>query len=73
MINEIAHKKIINCNKITELNKFVGKFLYKLKCKWENEVKNIVQGFRGNERGRLINRNTLLVSIEKNLYEIRTC
>ena len=40
---ETAQQKIISCNKITELER-LGKFLYKVNCKWENEVTKTVQG-----------------------------
>jgi hypothetical protein len=39
---EITRKQI-NCNNIAKLKK-KGKFGYKLKLKWENEVKKTVQG-----------------------------
>ena len=38
---EVAHKKIISCTKVTEL-KNLGKFLYKLKCRLVNQVKKAV-------------------------------
>jgi hypothetical protein len=40
---EIAYKKIISCNKVTEFKK-LGKCLYKVKCKEENDVIKTVQG-----------------------------
>jgi hypothetical protein len=41
MLNEgIAYKKIINCNNIIELRN-IGIFLYKIRCKWENSIKNL--------------------------------
>jgi hypothetical protein len=40
---EISHKKIISCTKIKELKNF-GTFLYKLKCRWENQAETTVQG-----------------------------
>jgi hypothetical protein len=40
---EISHKKIIRCTKIKELKNF-GTFLYKLKCRWENQAETTVQG-----------------------------
>jgi hypothetical protein len=41
---ETAHKKVISFTKITEL-KNLGRFLYKLICKWKNHVEKMVQGF----------------------------
>jgi hypothetical protein len=40
--NETAYKKIISCTKITEL-KHLGKFMYKSRCKWENQDEIPVQ------------------------------
>lgn len=45
MNEEISHKKISSCTKITEL-KNSGTFLYKLKCRWENQAGTTVQGVR---------------------------
>jgi hypothetical protein len=40
-LNEwIVFKKIINCNKIIELRN-IGTYLYKIKCKWENKIRNL--------------------------------
>jgi hypothetical protein len=36
---ELAHKKIINCTNTAELRN-LGRYLYKLKCKWEIELRN---------------------------------
>jgi hypothetical protein len=39
IINEdVAQKKIINCTNTVELRK-LGRYLYKIKCKWENIIK----------------------------------
>jgi len=40
--DETAYIKIISCTKIIEL-KHLGKFMYKLRCKWENQEKIPVQ------------------------------
>jgi hypothetical protein len=41
LLNEgIAYKKIINCTNITELRN-IGIYLYKIKCKWENKIRNL--------------------------------
>jgi hypothetical protein len=41
-LNEwIAYKKIINCTNITELRN-IGSYLYKIKCKWENKIRNLL-------------------------------
>jgi hypothetical protein len=47
---EIAYKKIISRNKVTEL-KNLSKYLYKVKGKWENEVTKNGAMSGGNERG----------------------
>jgi hypothetical protein len=40
MLNEwTAYKKVINCTNIIELRN-IGIYLYKIKCKWENKIKN---------------------------------
>jgi hypothetical protein len=40
-LNEwVAYKKIINCTNITELRN-IGSYLYKIKCKWENKIRNL--------------------------------
>jgi hypothetical protein len=40
-LNEwIVFKKIQNCTNITELRN-TGSFLYKIKCKWENKIRNL--------------------------------
>jgi hypothetical protein len=45
MLNEwIAYKKIINCNNIIELRN-IGSYLYKIKCKWENKIRNLSSEF----------------------------
>jgi len=40
--DETAYKKIISCTKIIEL-KHLGKFMNKLRCKWENQDEIPVQ------------------------------
>jgi hypothetical protein len=41
-LNEwIFYKKIINCTNIIELRN-IGSFLYKIKCKWENTIRNLL-------------------------------
>jgi hypothetical protein len=41
MLNEgIAYKEIINCTNIIELRN-IGIYLYKIKCKWENKIRNL--------------------------------
>jgi hypothetical protein len=35
---EVAYKKIINCTNTVELRN-LGRHLYKIKCKWENIIK----------------------------------
>jgi hypothetical protein len=35
---ELAYKKIINCTNTVELRN-LGIYLYKIKCKWENRIK----------------------------------
>jgi hypothetical protein len=41
ILNEwIAYKKIINCINIIEL-RHKGSYLYKIKCKWENKIRNL--------------------------------
>jgi hypothetical protein len=35
---ELAYKKIINCTNTVELRN-LGRYLYKIKCKWENRIK----------------------------------
>jgi hypothetical protein len=45
MFNEwIAYKKIINCTNIIELRN-TGSYLYKIKCKWENKIRNLSTEF----------------------------
>jgi hypothetical protein len=40
-LNEwIVYKKIINCTDIIELRN-IGSCLYKIKCKWENKIRNL--------------------------------
>jgi hypothetical protein len=40
-LNEwIVYKKIINCTNIIELRN-IGNYLYKIKCKWENKIRNL--------------------------------
>jgi hypothetical protein len=40
-LNEwIVFKKIMNCTNIIELRN-IGSFLYKIKCKWENKIRNL--------------------------------
>jgi hypothetical protein len=40
-LNElIVFKKIINCNNSTELRN-IGSYLYKIKCKWDNRIRNL--------------------------------
>jgi hypothetical protein len=40
-LNElIVFKKIINCNNSIELRNIVI-YLYKIKCKWDNRIKNL--------------------------------
>jgi hypothetical protein len=42
MLNEwIAHKKIINCTNIIDLRN-IGSYLYKINCKWENKIMNLL-------------------------------
>jgi hypothetical protein len=36
----IVYKKIINCTNIIEL-RTIGSYLYKMKCKWENKIRNL--------------------------------
>jgi hypothetical protein len=43
-----AYNKIISSSKIRELEN-MGKFLYKTKCQWENEMKVITQSFEKEE------------------------
>jgi hypothetical protein len=38
--DELAYKKIINCTYTIEL-KNLGRYLYKIKCKWENRIKEL--------------------------------
>jgi hypothetical protein len=35
---EVAYKIIINCTNTVELRN-LGRYLYKIKCKWENRIK----------------------------------
>jgi hypothetical protein len=37
---ELAYKKIINCTNTVELRN-LGRYLYKIKCKWENRIKEL--------------------------------
>jgi hypothetical protein len=40
-LNElIVLKKIINCNNSIELRN-IGSYLYKIKCKWDNRIRNL--------------------------------
>jgi hypothetical protein len=40
-LNEwIVFMKIINCTNIIELRN-IGSYLYKIKCKWENKIRNL--------------------------------
>jgi hypothetical protein len=36
----IVYKKIINCTNIIELRN-MGSYLYKIKCKWDNKIRNL--------------------------------
>jgi hypothetical protein len=36
---EVMYRKIWGCNSITKL-RGLGKFLYRARCKWENEISN---------------------------------
>jgi hypothetical protein len=59
MLNEgIAYKKIINCTNIIECRN-IGIYLYKIKCKWENEIRNL-----SSELGR----GSKTVVIRQNMY-----
>jgi hypothetical protein len=41
MLNDwIAYKKIINCTNIIDLRN-IEICLYKIKCKWENKIRNL--------------------------------
>jgi hypothetical protein len=41
IINEqLAYKKIINCTNTVEVRN-LGGYLYKIKCKWENRIKEL--------------------------------
>jgi hypothetical protein len=33
-------KRIINCTNVVELRN-IGKYLYEIRCKWENKIHNI--------------------------------
>jgi hypothetical protein len=37
---EVASKGIINCTHAVELRN-IGKYLYKIECKWENKISNV--------------------------------
>jgi hypothetical protein len=37
---EIAYKRIINCTNAVDLVN-TGNYLYKIRCKWENKVRNL--------------------------------
>jgi hypothetical protein len=37
---EVAYKKIINCTNTVEIWN-LGGYLYKIKCKWENRIKEL--------------------------------
>jgi hypothetical protein len=36
---EVAYKRILNCTNVVELN--IEKYLYKIRCKWENKISNV--------------------------------
>jgi hypothetical protein len=36
---EVAYRKIVGCNNVNKLRGF-GKYLYGVRCKWENEISN---------------------------------
>jgi hypothetical protein len=38
MNEELTHKKIINCSNTVEIRN-LGRYLYKIKCKWESRIK----------------------------------
>jgi hypothetical protein len=45
-LNEwIVFKKIINCTNIIDLRN-IGSYLYKIKCKWENKIRNLSSELR---------------------------
>jgi hypothetical protein len=45
-LNEwIVFKKIINCTNSIELRN-IGSYLYKIKCKWENKIRNLSSELR---------------------------
>jgi hypothetical protein len=37
---EVTYKRTINCNNFVEL-KNIGKYLYKIRCKWENKISTV--------------------------------
>jgi hypothetical protein len=37
---EVAHKKVINYVNAVEVRN-IGKYLYKIRCKWENKISNL--------------------------------
>jgi hypothetical protein len=37
---EVAYKKTMNCTNIAELR--IGKYLYKIRCTWQNNISNIL-------------------------------
>jgi hypothetical protein len=37
---EIAYKIIINCTNTSDIRN-IGSYLYKIKCKWENRIKEL--------------------------------
>jgi hypothetical protein len=41
----MVFKKIINCNNSIELRN-IGSYLYKIKCKWENRIRNLSSELR---------------------------
>jgi hypothetical protein len=43
IIEKLAYKKIFTCNNTVELRN-LGRYLYKIKCKWENGIKELQLG-----------------------------
>jgi hypothetical protein len=37
MNEDLAYKKVLNCTNVTKL-KTIGKYLSKMRCKWENKA-----------------------------------
>jgi hypothetical protein len=67
MISEgIAYKKIINCTDIIELRN-TRIYLYKIRCKWENKIRNLSSEFGREEN---CSDKTEYVSLETALAEI---